>query len=88
VAGSGAGEGGVTTASEQLRIHHEAWAEGHSAGYRAGLRDEIDIQAVRAALHAAGIGCKPNIIHCRATHMGHAIRIAAAYRTAREAAQS
>jgi hypothetical protein len=33
------------------------------------------VDAVRHALHDAGIGCKPNVPYCRATHTGHALRI-------------
>jgi hypothetical protein len=28
------------------------------------------------ALHEAGIGCKPNVPHCRASHRGHGERLA------------
>jgi hypothetical protein len=39
----------------------------------------LDVERLRQALHHAGIGCKPNILYCRATHRGHAERIAAEY---------
>jgi len=34
-----------------------------------------EVVLMRAALHEQGIGCKPNVIHCRATHRGHAERL-------------
>lgn len=39
------------------------------------LRDEPTLDSMRAALHQAGIGCKPNVPGCRSTHRGHAERL-------------
>ena len=35
------------------------------------------VDAMRAALHEQGIGCKPNVPYCRASHRGHAERLVA-----------
>ena len=36
---------------------------------------EREVEVMRAALHEQGIGCKPNVVKCRATHSGHANRL-------------
>jgi len=51
---------------------------------RAALDVDSEVELMRAALHEQGIGCKPNTIHCRATHRGHANRIVSSLHALRE----
>lgn len=42
--------------------------------------DSLDEERLARALHRAGVRCSPNIPYCRASHRGHAVAIAKAYR--------